>query len=65
MKSNTHKIKNLEIALEKILAFVKQGNHGESDSMPQGGTLGIELIIPSQKSSRISASTQIPSPCTT
>lgn len=56
MKSNGHKIKNLEISLKNILAFGKQGKPGESDSMPQEGALGLEVIIPSQRSARIAGS---------
>lgn len=37
---------------ENILALEKQEKPGDSDSMPQERTLGIKLIIPSQKSAR-------------
>ena len=57
MESNGHKIKKYENSITKILAFGKQGRPEESDSMPQEGTLGIELFIPRQKLARIDGCT--------
>ena len=45
---------------KKMLAFGKQEQPGESDSMSQEGFLGLELITPRQKSARIAGHAYTP-----